>query len=59
MIAAPVVGPRDPGRRPDGMIATMSDAPLTGTVALELADGRTMTPVDLQAEHLAITRKTF
>ena len=26
---------------------------LTGTVALELADGRTMTPVDLQAEHLA------
>ena len=34
MIAAPVVGPRDPGRRPDGMIATMSDAPLNGIVAL-------------------------
>ena len=26
---------------------------LTGAVALELADGRTITPVDLQAEHLA------
>ncbi|MCZ0856517.1 Pup--protein ligase [Actinomyces israelii] len=26
---------------------------LTGSVALELADGRTMTPVDLQTEHLA------
>jgi len=26
---------------------------LTGAVALELADGRTMTPVDLQTEHLA------
>ena len=30
---------------------------LTGTVALELADGRTITPVDLQAEHLVRVRE--